>query len=839
MTEPQYVPKILLVEDEDQFYTTISRWLGDAGYRVRVATTYQEACSALASEHFHLAIVDVKLVKEARDNEEGLQLIAEMRQMGLRELPCIVLTAYPKMEWVWRAWEELRVSKFIDKNSGYRHKLLDAVQELFEKEVQINFDLEYIGDSERIFGEVAEDVTWKTGEKPPLTLLTPQVRDLFGRLFADADRVYLSKLNPGLAGAAVVRAQPTYSTGGMGRSYVVKVGRRDKVETESWQFQKNVRRFLPANTVGQMGVAYSWHLGGLLYSFAETERAILHELDEYYRQATPEQVVESLRGLFYDTCRNWYKARVHDQWDLSQLYFEALQLEQTKLVRRIQVVLPQLDPQAETFRFAPDAPLVLNPVAWLNKHRDECVLPVFQCITHGDLTGRNVMVDEAGKCWLIDFYRTEKSHILRDFVILETDIKYRLLPGMKTLDFLKLEKALLDADRSSLPPQLGPEAGDEVHKAALVVHELRRMAYEFAKPMPRGDLAEVRREHLVSLLMATLNVVRLRHVDEARKIQAMHSAVLICAELDKLAGRQPEQTIFDVYMQQKRSDSLWAPEDSGFFAPALSLATAQQRFLAEQLVAGKVMLFLGTAVPKGVPWPNAHHLAKQLMKEIDYGMGNGEKPAKLFAYYLNKMGDRERLLAKHQTYYENQPRPNFFRRVARLDWRAVYTTNQHCYLEEAYEGQERPYQTVTSVDTAVLPDSDTSIIYKMYGSLSEAAFDSLPTDLPLTEYDFRDRVTRRRVQQFWEQMGEALEDGYSLLMLCATEAELDRAYDEYRPSDSAGLIWIAGDNFSEQEQDVYRNLDLRVLPDHPSELLTILYTLLSVEGHLKDDKVAG
>ncbi len=244
------------------------------------------------------------------------------------------------------------------------------------------------------------------------------------------------------------------------------------------------------------------------------------------------------------------------------------------------------------------------------------------------------------------------------------------------------------------------------------------------------------------------------------------------------------------------------------------------------------MLFLGTAVPKGVPWPNAHHLAKQLMKEIDYGMGNGEKPAKLFAYYLNKMGDREQLLAKHQTYYENQPRPNFFRRVARLDWRAVYTTNQHCYLEEAYEVRKRPYQTITSPDTAVAESAATAI-YKMHGSLSGVTFDSSPAALPLTEYDYRDRVTRRRVRQFWEQIGDALEGGYSLLMLCTTEDELDRAYDEYRPSDKAGLIWIAGGDLSEQEQDVYRNLDLRVLPDHPSELLTILYTLLSVEGHLK------
>ncbi|HFQ93556.1 MAG TPA: response regulator [Anaerolineae bacterium] len=839
MNEQPYAKKILLVEDEDQFYTPISRWLSEADYRVRAATTYQEAHSALEAEHFHLAVVDVRLDTNDTENEEGLKLISDMRQMGLTELPCIVLTGHANKKWVLRALQDLGASRFIEKHEGgYRRELLQAVDDLFRTAVNINFDLEYIGDSERIFSEVVEDVTWKTGDKPPLTLLTPQVRDLFGRLFADAERVYLSKLKPGLAGAAVVRAQPTYSTGGMGRSYVVKVGRRDKVETESAQFRKNVRRFLPANTVGQMGAAYSRHLGGLLYSFAETERAILQELDEYYRQAAPGEIIESLRGLFYDTCHNWYEARVRDRRDLPQLYYEALQLEPTKLIRRIQVVLPQLDPQADTFRFSPDAPPVLNPIAWLNKHRDECVLPVYQCITHGDLTGRNVMVDETGKCWLIDFYRTEKGHVLRDFVILETDIKYRLLAGMKTLDFLKLEKALLDADRSGLPPQLGPAAGEDVRKAALVVHELRRMAYEFSKPMPRGNLAEARREHLVSLLMATLNVARLRHVDEGRKIQAMHSAVLICAELDKLAGRQPEQTIFDVYMRQKRSDSLWAPEDSGFFAPALAVATAQQRFLAEQLVAGKVMLFLGTAVPQGVPWPNAHHLAKQLMQEIDYGVGNGEKPAKLFAYYLNKMGDRERLLAKHQTYYENQPRPNFFRRVARLDWRAVYTTNQHCYLEEAYEVRERPYQTLTSLDTAV-PESEAVPIYKMHGSLSGDAFDSSPTALPLTEYDYRDRVTRQRVRRFWEQMGEALESGYSLLMLCATEDELDRAYDEYRPSDNAGLIWIAGGDFSEQEQDVYRNLDLRVLPDHPSELLTILYTLLSVEGHLRDDKVRG
>ena len=69
-------------------------------------------------------------------------------------------------------------------------------------------------------------------------------------------------------------------------------------------------------------------------------------------------------------------------------------------------------------------------------------------------------------------------------------------------------------------------------------------------------------------------------------------------------------------------------------------------------------------------------------------------------------------------------------------------------------------------------------------------------------------------------------------MLCATEDELMSAYGQYLPSDSSGLIWMAGGAFSEEEQDVYRNLNLRVLPDHPAELLTVIYSLLSVEGHV-------
>jgi len=48
-------------------------------------------------------------------------------------------------------------------------------------------------------------------------------------------------------------------------------------------------------------------------------------------------------------------------------------------------------------------------------------------ITHGDLNGKNILVDENGHPWLIDFFRTGPEHVLRDFVELEADIKFNYL----------------------------------------------------------------------------------------------------------------------------------------------------------------------------------------------------------------------------------------------------------------------------------------------------------------------------------------------------------------------------------------------------------------------------
>ncbi len=814
--------RILLVEDDENSYDPITRWLKEEGYVVRLATSYGEAKSALETDHFHLAIIDMRLANDDQENEEGLQLLEDIEQLQLRNvMPTIVITAFP--QFASKAWD-LKADRLVIKQAGYRSKLLAFIRELQEEKVCINFNLEYVSDSLNVLEEVAEDVNWSMAERPSTKLLAPQVRDLFGRLFVDARSLYVSKLKPGLTGAAVVRIQPTWH-GGLGRSYVAKVGRKDKVETEQRHYEANVKHFLTANAVTQADVHYSRHLGTLLYTFAEEQGVALKEFDEFYKRSETTQIIASLRDLFEHTYRYWFANPERKLDDIRNLYYEAFQLDRKKLIGRVQIVLPELDPEAKFVQLTPGKEKVLNPIAWLKTHKQECVIQVHKCITHGDLTGRNIMVDESGKCWLIDFYRTKKSHILRDFVILETDIKYRLMPLLSLTDFLHLEDALLEADRQKQPPILPPSFSKEARKAAEVIFALRQMAHKYASNYNTKE-DEPRKEYLLSQLMGTLNVVRLRHISENRKLQAMHSAVMLCEELDVLAGRPSQARVIDMYREPMPVHQTSFAEDSSFFAPALMLATAQQRFLAENLTRNNVVLFIGSAVPRNADWPNSYELAQQLMKEVDISASPTDKPTKLFAFYINRIGgNRKRLIQKHIDYYAPGKRPALYRAAVKLPWCTVYTTNQHTYLEQAYQEKGESHTVKLRADSDVCQKSDKVVIHKLYGSLNAKVEDTEADCLPITEYDHRQHKTISRVTELWQQLATAVRQGQFLLMLCPTEDELMAAYQYCQPASAEGLVWLAGGDISEEEQDVYRNLDFRVLPDTPGQLLKVLFTL--------------
>ena len=79
--------RILVVEDNDLVADAIARGLGIAGFAVDRAPSAELAATALAAEHFDLAVVDIGL-----PGEDGLTFVRRLRSQGVA-LPVLILTA--------------------------------------------------------------------------------------------------------------------------------------------------------------------------------------------------------------------------------------------------------------------------------------------------------------------------------------------------------------------------------------------------------------------------------------------------------------------------------------------------------------------------------------------------------------------------------------------------------------------------------------------------------------------------------------------------------------------------------------------------------------------------
>jgi hypothetical protein len=318
---------------------------------------------------------------------------------------------------------------------------------------------------------------------------------------------------------------------------IVKIGRRDKTHTEEENYQHHVEHFLPARHATHLSTAYTRHLGGLLYTFVEMEAEDTINFNTFYQHHTPQQIGAALHYLFTNTCRLWYQGRTPPDYEsLRDLYLAAFNLshQPDRLAREITSLRPEYDSHDTLISFAAPAVTLPNPLHWLA--RDEAtVMPVCRSITHGDLQADNILMNEAGECWLIDFYRTYRSHILRDFIELETDIKFRLMGDLTPEDFARLEETLINLQHPDQALALPDGLPETAQKAAHVISGLRTEAWRLLDAI-QPNVRLIQREYLTGLLLGTLNILRLRHYKETTELQprrelALLSAALICRQL--------------------------------------------------------------------------------------------------------------------------------------------------------------------------------------------------------------------------------------------------------------------------------------------------------------------
>lgn len=92
-------PRVLVVDDLPDVCTTLCGLLSDEGYEVFSASTRAEALRILEKDHFHVAILDVRLDESDEENRDGLLLMREIRERS-PDTAVIILTGYADVKMV-------------------------------------------------------------------------------------------------------------------------------------------------------------------------------------------------------------------------------------------------------------------------------------------------------------------------------------------------------------------------------------------------------------------------------------------------------------------------------------------------------------------------------------------------------------------------------------------------------------------------------------------------------------------------------------------------------------------------------------------------------------------
>jgi len=475
----------------------------------------------------HVAIVDLRLLDQY-DERSGLGLL-----WHLRSARRILYSAYLTPAVTREALRQHGATDWVGKNEPPQ-RLLDMVAEATQRSCAGHRNLAIhrppAWTSQRIAGTLfGED----SGVPPGI------VDDVFAQLFPDSSELTLETVSgevtaplPVSRGRTVVlKVQPDDL-----EPVVVKLAPANQIHEEAKRYRDYIRDRLAGRFYAQMRrTAEFWDLGGATYAFLDSSLQALPSFAAFYRKEMDDQaILRPLRHLFTEVWGKYYAQPLADRpVSLFQVYDEALHLRQR---------LDRINNQEDEW-VLPGLPIpLLNPAPWVLRHADEVLsLDVRVAITHGDLHGDNLFVDDE-HAWVIDFERSGPGHILRDFIELEVDIATRLVSLQRSdlARFHQLAVALAGFVESSTPTH--PPAilleDPEIRKALHVIAGLRNLAYEithFADP----------REYLWGLLLDSLFVATLVPVKSPQRERALLLGAVLCDRLQRwgeewsLPGRLP------------------------------------------------------------------------------------------------------------------------------------------------------------------------------------------------------------------------------------------------------------------------------------------------------------
>jgi DNA-binding NarL/FixJ family response regulator len=117
----------LVVEDDAGWRSILSELLTDAGYQVRLCSSFGEALGCLRREKYVLAVVDLSLaMSPSEQNLDGYRLLASTRAGGI---PTVVVSGVATPTDIERAYAEHGIFACLEKQTFNRRAFLHTVDE--------------------------------------------------------------------------------------------------------------------------------------------------------------------------------------------------------------------------------------------------------------------------------------------------------------------------------------------------------------------------------------------------------------------------------------------------------------------------------------------------------------------------------------------------------------------------------------------------------------------------------------------------------------------------------------------------------------------------------------
>jgi CheY-like chemotaxis protein len=517
-------PRVLIVDNNERVKNMYKELITHWGFSPVLAQgigngLLEDARRKVREHRCQLALVDLRLVDDLDEEDvSGMRLVPE-----IKPATSLIVSASVDIANI-RLSDEIGAASYIGKGEGpkvLKEKLQREAGKLCasRKEISIGPDDILV----HISSILCENIPQEYHD---------QIIDTFVRLFPNAKKLRLERLG---TEASVTVPRPksvilkVYEDNK--QPVIVKLARAHKMSIELDRFQNYIQGYLKGYFHPLLSnPIILWDLGGAIYtSLGSTDS---HTFSKFYNEASFPDIEYSLTHFF---CETW-----------SPLYAEPKKCKNVSLFNEYCKVWGK-EWYDRVCKFNAPNPreimgnalqkdvFPINPIVWLqenigDKAEEDKSMTTYTAlaVTHGDLHGDNLLIDDRHNAWVIDFERSGEGHILQDFVELEGDIINRLLSSSEHLpSFYQL--CMYVTQNIELKAFDGVDHITDliVKKSIQTISLLRKLARE------TSGISDAR-QYLLGLLFNTLFRATIigNSAQQISQYRALMLASIICHRLD-------------------------------------------------------------------------------------------------------------------------------------------------------------------------------------------------------------------------------------------------------------------------------------------------------------------